>query len=119
MPFRKTVDLNTANTIHKVDQALCKSPYNHLRRQKSYDSFFRALPTHSPSLLGLMSPEFELAPMTTWKPSGASTPTGDDSTPTEIDVSGYQSGMESSMKGTYYSGTGCTVRRDLDNSLLN
>jgi hypothetical protein len=119
MPFRKTVELNTANTIHKVDQALDKSPDNHLRRQKSHDSFFRAVPTHSPSLLGLMSPEFELAPMTTWKHSGASTPRGDDNTPTEIDLSGYQGGIERSMKRTCYSGTGCTVRHHLDSSLLN
>jgi hypothetical protein len=119
MPFRKTVELNTADTIHKVDQALCKSPDNHLRRQKSYDSFFRAVPTHSPSLLGLMSPEFELAPMTTWKPSGASTPTGDDHTPIETEVSGYQEGMERSMKRTCYPGNGSTVRPHLNGSVLN
>jgi hypothetical protein len=118
MQFRKTAELSTANTIYKVDQALDKSPDNHLRRQKSHDSFFRAVSTHSPSLLGLMSPDFEMAPMTTWKHSGASTPRGDDNSSTEIDVSGYQGGMERSMKRTCYSGTGCTVRPHHDSSLL-
>jgi len=118
MPFRKTVKLNTAITIYKIDQGLGKSTNHHLRRQKSHDSFFRAMPTHRPSALGLMSPEFELAPMTTWKPSIAATPIGGECTPIETETSGSQRGMGCSVKHVSCSGTGRTVRGHLDRPLL-
>jgi len=119
MPFRKTVKLNTAITIYKLDQGLGKSTNHHLRRQKSHDSFFRAMPTHRPSVLGLMSPEFELAPMTTWKPLSAATPIGGECTPIETGASGSQRGMVRSVKHVSCPGTGCTVRPNLDRPLPN
>jgi hypothetical protein len=118
MPFSKTVEFTTANTTYKLDQALGKSADNHLQRQKSHDSYFRATPIHSPSLLGLMSPDFELAPMTTWK-SSASPSIGDGCAPIDTDTSGYQMEMGGSVKRTCCSGTEYTVRPHLDGSLLN
>jgi len=117
MPFRKTVKLNTAITIYKLDQGLGKSTNHHLRRQKSHDSFFRAMPTDRPSVLGLMSPEFEMAPMTTWKPSSASTAKGGECIPSDTEASGCRRGMGRSVDHDCCSGTGCTVRPNLDRPL--
>ena len=53
-----------ATTTKEPEKTLGKSTGSQLRRHQSHESFLRVAPTRRVSLLGLVSPEFEMAPLT-------------------------------------------------------
>lgn len=105
-----------STTTHISDQTLSASNLTQLQRHNSHDSYFRAVPTRTASVLGLVSPEFESAslspvtPLTPVTPLSPLSPVEKDCNHFEIAMLEDEEGMESKIHWTCCKGPECAVR---------